>query len=88
MYQDGRRFMGAETCVYTPEQCGRCHKLESKSRWSRLMSFASAYAKTTPVAPARTVDYDASLMAVSLVATIGMLVSTFVTIVNPQWFVG
>ena len=52
------------------------------------MSVASAYAKTTPVAPARTVDYDASLMAVSLVATIGMLVSTFVTIVNPQWFVG
>ena len=52
------------------------------------MSFASAYAKTAPVAPARTVDYDASLMAVSLIATIGMLVSTLVTIVNPQWFVG
>jgi hypothetical protein len=52
------------------------------------MSFASTYAKTAPVAPTRTVDYDASLMAVSLVAAIGMLVSAFVTIVSPQWFVG
>jgi hypothetical protein len=52
------------------------------------MSVVSAYAQTASAPVARVAGYDASLMAVSLVATIGMLVSTLVTIVNPQWFMG
>ena len=52
------------------------------------MSIASDYAKTAPVASAPAAEFDPSLMAVFLVATIGMLVSTLATIVNPQWFVG
>jgi hypothetical protein len=52
------------------------------------MSVASAYAQTAPVASTNTDRYDPSLMAVFLIATIGMLVSTLVTIVNPQWFMG
>ena len=50
------------------------------------MSVASDYAKAA--APVSTADYDPSLMAVFLVATIGLLVSTLATIVNPQWFMG
>jgi hypothetical protein len=39
-----------------------------------------------PPPPQCAPGYDASFMAVSLVATIGMLVSTLVTISNPQLF--
>lgn len=52
------------------------------------MSLVSAYAQTASAPTVRAPGYDASFMAVSLVATIGMLVSTLVTIVNPQWFMG
>jgi hypothetical protein len=52
------------------------------------MSVASDYVKTASLASAPAAASDPSLMAVFLVATVGMLVSTLVTIVNPQWFVG
>lgn len=52
------------------------------------MSVASAYAQTASALAVHAARYDASLMAVFLVATIGMLVSTLVTLVKPQWFMG
>ena len=51
------------------------------------MSVASDYVKAASIASAPA-GPDPSLMAVFLVATIGLLVSTLATIVNPQWFVG
>lgn len=52
------------------------------------MSLASDYVQTASVSAAPAGKFDPSLMAVFVVATIGMLVSTLATIVNPQWFVG
>jgi hypothetical protein len=52
------------------------------------MSFASDYVQTASISSAPAGKFDPSLVAVSLVATIGMLVSTLATIVNPQWFLG
>jgi hypothetical protein len=52
------------------------------------MSIALDYPKTASAAPARANDFDSSLLMVSLLAAIGVLVSTFATIVSPQWFVG
>ena len=52
------------------------------------MSLASDYVQTASLNAAPAGKSDPSLMAVFVVATIGLLVSTLVTIVNPQWFVG
>jgi hypothetical protein len=51
------------------------------------MSFATEYA-TVAAASARSAESDYSLLAVTLIAAVGMLASTLATLVNPQWFIG
>ena len=51
------------------------------------MSLATAYTAAA-TASARTAEPDSSLLAIVLFATVGMLVSTLATILNPQWFIG
>ena len=76
-------------CVFRHLACsGAAISSDRTLEGAASMSLASDYVQTASVSSAPAGKFDPSLMAVFVVATIGMLVSTLATIVNPQWFVG